>query len=402
MKKIDVIWSLSLFGTAVGAGILFLPITAGLGGFWPIVVMALLAFPMTYFAHRGLARFVYSGSEGEDITNVADRDFGAKIGFVVTLLYFIAIFSILLVYAVSLVNTVEAFISVNLGFQTPPKALIAAVLVGVLMFLVNYGEEIVIRAMSVLVFPFVASVMALSLYLIPEWSGGVFLVQEASSWHVISSIFFIIPVMVFSFNHSPIISSMVLAQKRTYGEDAEEHINKILLVGHILIVFVVLFFVFSCVMTFSEEQLLDAKNKNYTILSYMAESFKNPVLHDVAPIIAMIAITKSFLGHYMGTREGFLGLVRRVPQASSVNKKLLDYMTLGFIGVLCFVVAVIDPSVLGMIETLSGPILAIILFIMPSIAVMKIPALKKYTAPSVYFVLIIGVMALLAIVFEVI
>lgn len=402
MKKIDIIWSLSLFGTAVGAGILFLPITAGLGGLWPIVVMALLAFPMTYFSHRGLARFVYNGKENEDITNVADDYFGNKLGLIITFLYFAAIFSILLVYAVSLVNTVDAFISENMGLQPPPKTLLAGVLVFCLMLLANYGEEVVIRAMSVLVFPFVFCIMALSLYLIPEWHGGVFLIQEASTHDVISSIFFIIPVMVFSFNHSPIISTMVLAQKRNYPEDAQTHINRILLVAHILIVAVVLFFVFSCLMTFDETQLLAAKNSNYTILSYMAETFKNPVLHDVAPIIAIIAITKSFLGHYIGTREGFLGLARRVPQAQKFGKRLMHYIALLFIGILCFIVAVFDPSIMEMIDTLSGPILAIILFIMPSIAVFTVPELKKYRAPSVYFVLIIGLTALGAIVLEVI
>lgn len=35
----DTTWMLSLFGTAVGAGILFLPINAGLNGFWPLVIM---------------------------------------------------------------------------------------------------------------------------------------------------------------------------------------------------------------------------------------------------------------------------------------------------------------------------------------------------------------------------
>ena len=53
--KQDTSWVISLFGTAVGAGILFLPINAGMGGFWPLVVMALLVGPMTYLAHRGLA-----------------------------------------------------------------------------------------------------------------------------------------------------------------------------------------------------------------------------------------------------------------------------------------------------------------------------------------------------------
>ncbi|MCV5263960.1 HAAAP family serine/threonine permease, partial [Escherichia coli] len=44
-SKHDTHWVLSLFGTAVGAGILFLPINLGIGGFWPLVAMAVLAFP---------------------------------------------------------------------------------------------------------------------------------------------------------------------------------------------------------------------------------------------------------------------------------------------------------------------------------------------------------------------
>ena len=59
MNKFDTAWVLNLFGTAVGAGVLFLPINAGMGGFWPLVVMAILVGPMTYFAHRGLAFSFY-------------------------------------------------------------------------------------------------------------------------------------------------------------------------------------------------------------------------------------------------------------------------------------------------------------------------------------------------------
>lgn len=43
-NSFDTRWMLSLFGTAVGAGILFLPIKAGVGGFWPVVVMCFIIF----------------------------------------------------------------------------------------------------------------------------------------------------------------------------------------------------------------------------------------------------------------------------------------------------------------------------------------------------------------------
>ena len=38
----DTAWTVSLFGTAVGAGILFLPINAGSDGVWPLLAATVL------------------------------------------------------------------------------------------------------------------------------------------------------------------------------------------------------------------------------------------------------------------------------------------------------------------------------------------------------------------------
>ena len=99
LNKFDLAWVLNLFGTAVGAGVLFLPINAGMSGFWPLVAMAVIVGPMTYFSHRGLARFVLSSAKpGSDITEVVEEHFGKTAGKLITLLYFFAIFPILLIY----------------------------------------------------------------------------------------------------------------------------------------------------------------------------------------------------------------------------------------------------------------------------------------------------------------
>lgn len=47
-RKSDTVWMLGLYGTAIGAGVLFLPINAGVGGLIPLIIMAILAFPMTF------------------------------------------------------------------------------------------------------------------------------------------------------------------------------------------------------------------------------------------------------------------------------------------------------------------------------------------------------------------
>ena len=61
-RKSDTTWTLGLFGTAIGAGVLFFPIRAGFGGLIPILLMLVLAYPIAFYCHRALARLCLSGS----------------------------------------------------------------------------------------------------------------------------------------------------------------------------------------------------------------------------------------------------------------------------------------------------------------------------------------------------
>jgi serine transporter len=165
---------LGLFGTAIGAGTLFLPINAGLGGFWPLLILALLAFPMTFYAHRGLTRFVLSGREGSDITDVVEEHFGLRAGAVITLLYFLAIFPILLIYSVALTNTVGSFMLAPDCISTPPpRAILSFVLILGLLAVVRCGEQVIVKAMSLMVYPFIVALLFLAVYLVPHWNGGI-------------------------------------------------------------------------------------------------------------------------------------------------------------------------------------------------------------------------------------
>ena len=55
-RKSDTVWMLGLYGTAIGAGVLFLPINAGIGGVVPRFIIPRRAFPTSLFAHSGLCR----------------------------------------------------------------------------------------------------------------------------------------------------------------------------------------------------------------------------------------------------------------------------------------------------------------------------------------------------------
>ncbi|MBV4536423.1 MULTISPECIES: serine/threonine transporter [Pseudomonas] len=396
----DTTWMLGLFGTAIGAGTLFLPINAGLGGFWPLLILAILAFPMTYYAHRGLTRFVLSGRSG-DITEVVEEHFGIKAGALITILYFFAIFPILLIYSVALTNTVTSFMQHQLHMTPPPRALLSFVLILGLLAIVRCGEQATVKVMSLLVYPFIVALALLALYLVPHWSGGILdtAMQVPSGSAFLHTVWLAIPVMVFSFNHSPIISAFAVDQKRRYGEHADQRSGQILSRAHLLMVAMVLFFVFSCVLTLDSAQLAEAKAQNLSILSYLANHFSNPTIAFAAPLIAFIAIAKSFLGHYIGASEGLKGIISKA--GLRPGAKALDRMVAALMLVVCWIVATLNPSILGMIESLGGPIIAVLLFLMPMYAIRKVPSMRKYSgAMSNVFVVVVGLVAITSVVYS--
>ncbi|OOS01728.1 serine transporter [Canicola haemoglobinophilus] len=402
-NKFDLIWSLNLFGTAVGAGVLFLPINAGKGGFWPLIAMAILVGPMTYLAHRALSRFVLSSSKpGSDITEVVEEHFGKTAGKLITLLYFFAIFPILLIYGNGITNTVDSFIVNQLGLVSPPRAVLSFVLIAALISVMLMSERIMLKLTEYLVYPLVAILFALSIYLIPEWNMSM-LSETPTVEGFLSTLWITIPVLVFSFNHSPAISAFSLSQQREYKDPelAELHASKTLKGTSTILLFFVMFFVFSCVLTLSPEELVQAKQQNISILSFLANKFDNPYISYLGPLVAFLAITSSFFGHYLGAREGLEGLFTKMTDSGKqINRKKLNYGTALFFLLTLWGVAIINPSILGLIESFGGPIIATILFIMPMYAIRKIPAMKRYQGQvSNIFVTIMGLIAISAVVY---
>ncbi|MED5513440.1 HAAAP family serine/threonine permease [Pseudoalteromonas sp. DY56-GL22] len=393
----DTQWVLSLFGTAVGAGILFLPINIGIGGFWPLIIMACLAFPMTYLAHRGLARFVLSSKQPKaDFTDVVEEHFGINAGRLISLLYFLSIFPILLIYGVGLTNTVDSFIVNQLGMESPPRVLLSGVLVGGMISLMLGGEALMLRAFAILVYPLVAILFFLSIYLIPSWQLPDVSVPEFSGF--MKTLWLSIPIIVFSFSHAAAISSFVHVQRAQYGNNAKMKSEAILKRTSLLLIVFVLLFVFSCVLSLSTEQMVQAKADNVSILSFLANITDNSFIATLGPLVAFIAITSSFLGHFLGARESFNGLVSK---QAHMNPKLVDKIGTVIMFFAIWYCSVINPSILDMMDQLSGPIIAMILFIMPMIAVYKVPSLHKYrNRLSTLFVLTVGSLAVFALIYS--
>ncbi|TMP70577.1 HAAAP family serine/threonine permease, partial [Pseudoalteromonas ruthenica] len=94
-------------------------------------------------------------------------------------------------------------------------------------------------------------------------------------------------------------------QRRHYKTHALSKSENILQCTSIMLIVFVLLFVFSCVLSLSPEQMAEAKQANVSVLSYLANVYDNPYIAMLGPLVAFIAITSSFLGHFLGARESF-------------------------------------------------------------------------------------------------
>ena len=76
--------------------------------------------------------------------------------------------------------------------------------------------------------------------------------------------------------------------------------------------------------------------------------------------MAFLAITSSFFGHYLGAREGLEGLYLKM-KGESVNRKKIKLRYCSILLTHFMGRSIINPSILGLIESLGGPIIAMIL-----------------------------------------
>jgi serine transporter len=396
----DTVWTLGLFGTAIGAGVLFLPINAGIGGLLPLLIATAIAFPITYFSHRALARFVeISSSPDQGVIGVVGEQFGDTARRVIAFVYFATIYSILLLYSIAVTNTALSFIENQLHVAAPSRAIVSIVLILGLLAIVRLGQETTMKVMSLLVYPFILSLLVIGLYLMPRWNFAIFSAESMQSFSLstttLMTLWMTLPVLVMSFNHFPIISPFVVFQRRTYGAAASDaKCARIQRRAVLLMVAVVFFFVYSSVLTVSPAELQEAKAQNITILSYLANRLGTPVMAYLATFIAFVGIIKSFLGHYVGAYDVMSDVLHKYAAARGMNvsSRRIDTLIVAFVILSCWLAAYLNINVLTIVETFAGPAGAIILLLVPMYAIRTVPALARYRGrPSNAFVTVIGV-----------
>ncbi len=396
-SKDETLWSFALYGTAVGAGTLFLPIQLGSAGAIVLFITALVAYPLTYWPHRALAQFILSSNTkgNEGITGAVSHYYGKKIGNLITTLYFIAFFVVVQIYAVAITNSLTEQLAKHLTVDTTVRVLVSLGVVLVLNLIFLMGRHITIKVMGFLVFPLIAYFLFVSIYLTGGWQPSLLTSQMAFDRQTLHQVWISIPVMVFAFSHTPIISTFAVDRREKFADGAMDKCKKIMKVAYLIICLSVLFFVFSCLLSIPPSYIMAAKEQGVTILSALSMMPSSPAWLGISGIIvAIVAMSKSFLGTYFGVIEGATEIVKSSLNQVGIKKSRAFNRAISIMGVslITFAVCCINPNAISMIYAISGPLIAMILFIMPTLSTYLIPSLKPYRSIGSLLTLIVGVL----------
>lgn len=396
-------WIMTLFGTAVGAGILFLPISAGLSGIIVLLIVTLISIPTVYFAHRNIGVMMTEAKGNVDYSGAVNEYLGMKAGFWINVVFFITLFLLLIVYSSGLNNDVGEFM-LDIGFTShnlSHSIFLSLLILIILIFVIRIGESIMLRFMGFITLLLVFLLLAVSAYLIPQWNFEV--LGNIYSWQSSGDHFLLLlPIFVLSFSFYPAMSSMIITfkEKGLSGEAVLARSNKVVMIAMILLVIFIMFFVLSCILALSPEALDKAMKQNLSVLSVLAENSQGSPLEYAGPVISQLALITSFVGTFLGARESARELLKDFRSYTLKSKKGLfrflafdDLLLISFLAAI-WVVTILHLPILDILGELVAPPIAFFLCILPVWITYRVKRLKKYRSVTLIFTICVGCLML--------
>jgi len=405
----DTIWMMGVYGATVGAGTLFLPVEIGTRGPLVFLLLLLLAIPLALVPHVLICRVFMRDQQGHEQADqtlpLFGSFFGAKGRQAMKLFFCVAHYPVTLVYAVSLINALSHFLSERLHVTGIHRGSLTFFVLLILHIVLSKGRDKVVKTLGALALPFAIAIIVIAASQIPAWnisniSSAWLQTQSSSVSNSLKDMWLTLPLIAFSLCSAPLIPALA-SWYREPGNGGEMQSVRVIRRAYALILFSIIFFVLSCILSTPRETFEMAKAQNLNVLSVIGGHGGMSAILYLAPFIAILGMTKSFLGISMPVAETFnilaadLFKIKRAGQMRWVKSTISVLMF-----IVTSLVVYLNPDVLNMIETVCGPLIAIFLFIIPTWLIMTRPALQPLRGPISILVMISGILTVSALLYS--
>ncbi len=389
-------WVAVNIGMGIGAGIVFLPIQAGLVGLWTFLLAILIAYPALYQFQRLFINTLIESRQATDYPATISEYLGSKWGAVLGIIYFVMLLIWLCVYSETVTNDSASYIRAA-GWTSgllSENHLYALLLISFLVFIAFVSKTLLFNLSKILIVVILSSLVVLGTMMIPLWE--VRNIQAIGSVSkLLTQTIVTLPFAMTSILFLQSLSPMVIFTRSEYDdiETARKKALSIMNWSFFILAGVVFFFAFSCTMSITHEEAYNAFKANTSFLAIMVSDFPGKLVPALGVIIDICAVTTSFFGVLLGLHEACVGLYIQLfagnKPKESLNMGRISAGAVGLIILLGWTATIVNSPILYF-TCVCSPIFAIIGCFIPVALIYKVDELAKYRGLQSWLVLLTG------------
>ena len=404
IQRIDRAWVFTFFGTAIGAGILFLPVQAGLAGIIVVAGSMILAFAVTYFAQKFYSLILVKTKNAHSYNGAIKEYWGKSASSIISILFAIQLFGSLLIYATALNTDIGEFL---FAYKMAPvnysgSPVCSFIILAAFTLLMILSDKLLIKILSKLTYVLIFLLIAVTLLFIPFWSfKSAILTAPLDYVHILKNILLCFPLFMGALVFYMALSPMVMYYRKNYPEfSPEEQEKKVVLLNKKAIYLLSAFtavFVISSALTLTPEGIEYALKNNISSLAVLGVGQQMTLalqtIRFLSYIVIFFALTTSFYGVALGEIELISNLIK-FPSSWSEGK--IKKITAVGMMLFIWILTTLNINILSIMGYFSTPFNGFVLFIVPTLIIYTCKSLEKYRKISTLIILAVGLFTLVS------
>ncbi|QPR27089.1 hypothetical protein I6G97_11615 [Edwardsiella hoshinae] len=396
--RTDIAWITMSIGMAIGAGIVFLPVQVGLMGLWVFLLSALIGYPAMYLFQRLFINTLAESAACDDYPGVISGYLGKNWGITLGILYFIMLIIWVFVYTLAITNDSASYlhtfeVTTSLLSQNP---LYGLGLICLLVFIAAVSERLLFSLSGVMAITVLLAVSMLGILMVPHWDSAN-VGPLPPTGELIKNAIITLPFTLTSILFIQSLSPMVIAYraKNVSIAVARYKSQRAMTVAFVILFVIVFFYALSFSLGMSHDSAVSASQQNISSLAITAQYIPGAWLTVVGIVINLFAVVTSFFGVFLGFREACIGLVNnalsRFRPQESLDQTLIRRAVTGAIILMAWGAQVTNLPILSFTSVCS-PIFGLVGCLIPAYLVYRVPALHRLKTPSLWLVVITGIL----------
>ena len=393
-------WAFLFLGSAIGAGILFVPLQAAKVSIFATFLSIIVALIGAYCGHKLMIKMTATTPNCGSYDDAIEYHLGKTAGIILSTIFIIFLFSIIVVLGTGLNDNLAAMISfydlTELNLSKYP--LFIFILLALLATPLIIGERFLLAMIEKVVVVKVVILAILVLMFIPLWKmENIHHYLDFSLNGLGRGIFILLPVLIFGATFFPSIGSMSRYFQKVYPALDKttlfKETNKTNAAAILMLAVVLIAFITSTLFALTPSSLSYAGEHNLSALAVIgkvaSKGFFSSFCIFAGFLVTVLALMTSYYAVILGVIDG---VVSRIPGVKHIPRKLVIIV----IHLILWLWIYFDINILVFIEHVISPLIVIFVFLIPVIAVYSSKKIGSYKTKAAIICLIIGIFLLIA------